>query len=71
MHLGCYDEQDYLDVLVNVVRYCFKVDPCEEIAMANVYEKEDSEQWEFIKQFEKKFDPYGAIFQKKIFNTQF
>ena len=24
-----------------------------------------------MKKFEKQFDPYGAIFQKKIFNTQF
>jgi hypothetical protein len=39
--------------------------------MSNVYDRENAEQWDFIKSFEKKFDPYGAIFQKKIFNTQF
>ena len=39
--------------------------------MSNVYDRQNAEQWEFIKKFQKKFDPYGAIFQKKIFNTQF
>jgi hypothetical protein len=34
------------------------------------YEKNDPEQAEFVKEFEKKFDPYGAIFQKKINNEQ-
>ena len=29
------------------------------------------EQWDSIKKVEAKFDSYGALFQKKIFNTQF
>ncbi len=71
VHLGSYDEGDYLELLLQVVRYCFKYDPCEEITMSNIYDREISDQWQFIKKFEKQFDPYGAIFQKKIFNTQF
>jgi hypothetical protein len=35
------------------------------------YDKEVSEHNDFIKFFEQKFDPYGAIFQKKIFNSEF
>lgn len=48
-----------------------KKDPCEEVALSVIYDTEISEQMDFVKKLEKVFDPYGAIFQKKIFNTQF
>jgi hypothetical protein len=46
----------------------FAKDPCAEITFSMYYNKEDEEQSIFIKQFEKQFDLYGAIFQKKISN---
>lgn len=48
-----------------------KKDPCEEVSLSVIYDTELSDQLNFIKKLEKVFDPYGAIFQKKIFNTQF
>lgn len=45
VHLGSYDEGDYLELLLQVVRYCFKYDPCEEITMSNIYDREISDQW--------------------------
>lgn len=39
--------------------------------LPSIYDKSVSDQWEFTKSLETKFDPYGAIFQKKIFNSQY
>lgn len=39
VHLGSYDESDYLELLLQVAKYCLKSDPCEEITMSNIYDK--------------------------------
>lgn len=48
----------------------FMNDPCVELTLSQYFDKADEEQKSFIKDFERRFDPYGAIFQKNISNSQ-
>lgn len=57
-------------MLIKARDFLFANDPCSEITFSMYYNKADEEQETFIHQFEKQFDPYGAIFQKKISNEQ-
>jgi hypothetical protein len=57
-------------VLIKARDLLFRSDPCAEITFSMYYNKAEEEQEVFIRQFEKQFDPYGAIFQKKISNDQ-
>jgi hypothetical protein len=68
MHLGSYDVSKTIDNLIKVRDKLFHIDPCSELTLSFYYNKEDEEENKFIREFEKQFDPYGAIFQKKINN---
>lgn len=49
IHLGTYDENDYFEFLISISKYCFRHDPCEEVVLSSIYEKDIEEQWDFVK----------------------
>jgi hypothetical protein len=59
-----------ISVLLQTRDLLFAKDICMEITLSMYYDKQNEEQSTFIKSFEERFDPYGAIFQKRISNEQ-
>lgn len=71
VHMGTYKDDDFKDFVLSITNYIFKKDPCDEIEFHFKFNESDEEQLEFSNNFNKWFDKFGSVFQKKMEDTTF
>lgn len=71
VHAGSYNNEDLRDFLLSVSNYIFRKDPCDEIEFYYQYNEDDEMQLAQSTGFNKWFDKYGSVFQKKVEGNTF
>ena len=71
VHIGTYKNEDLKEFILSVSNYIFKKDPCDEIEFHYQYDEANEEQLARSNDFNKWFDKYGNVYQKRIEGTSF
>jgi hypothetical protein len=66
IHLATYRSDDLKDFILSCTNFIFRKDPADEIEFHYRFNEEDAAQTAFSTDFNKWFDKYGSVFQKKV-----
>ena len=66
VHVGTYKNDDLKEFILSVTNYIFKKDPCDEIEFQYKFDENKDSQLQFSNEFNKWFDKYGSVYQKKV-----
>lgn len=66
IHLATYKNEDLRDFILSTTNYIFRKDPTDEIELHYRFNETDPGQAAFSTDFNKWFDKYGSVFQKKV-----
>lgn len=71
VHAGTYNREHLKDFLLSATNYIFRKDPCDEIEFHYKFNEDDEGELAFSTEFNKWFDKYGNVYQKKIENNTY
>lgn len=65
VHVGTYKDQDLKEFILSTSNFIFKKDPCDQIEFHYKYDQSVAAQLDFSNDFNKWFDKFGSVYQKK------
>ena len=65
VHVGTYKTENLKDFIISATNYIYRKDPADEIEFHYVFDETIDEQLTFSNDFNKWFDKYGNVYQKK------
>jgi hypothetical protein len=65
IHLATYRADDLRDFILSTTNYIFRKDPVDEIEFHYRFNENEPDQAAFSTDFNKWFDKYGSVFQKR------
>lgn len=71
IHFSTYHNEDLKDFLTSCINYIFKKDPADEIEFHYKFDESIEEQAAFSTDFNKWFDKFGNVYQKKVDDNVF